>query len=199
MRTPVNLSRINTWVKLLLRVKDASRSFGSTSDMIDGLSQNGIRPFVRSIFGYTLYRELTNNYEGDIEEDILTSVRLIQPIAYLEYIDPPKKKLTKPEGLRVTEGIPHEFRTHPARAAEEIYRDMMTRNPDRFVTPTRPTTPLADRIANQGNWRRIRTTAESIPIHQTVNTSAPTDNPWSRLFNENLNNLIDEDIEEELE
>ena len=91
MRTPTDLSRINTWIKILLKIKDASLSFRSTSDMIDGLSQNGIRPFIRSIFGYTLYKELIDNYEGDVEEDVLESVRLIQPIAYSEFIETPKK------------------------------------------------------------------------------------------------------------
>lgn len=71
-------SIINTWVNILLRLKDYAERFVCPSDIILEMSKLGHEDFLRAVFG-DLSREISN---PDVTSQMQQGMRLIQGVAY---------------------------------------------------------------------------------------------------------------------
>lgn len=88
LRTPKDFGVIKTWIKMLLELKNAIHMFKSTEDIIEFISLQGGRSFLKKIFPTTYNVLITQN---DINGRIIDSARLIQDVAYAEKFKPKKK------------------------------------------------------------------------------------------------------------
>ncbi len=86
-QTPKNIMKIQGWINILLRIKDASLEFKDAHDIVESVSFGGPEVFVRNILG-TYAKNL--NLEGR-EYLITEGVRRVQEIAYVR-----EKKKKKP-------------------------------------------------------------------------------------------------------
>lgn len=78
MRTLPDLSGIEDWVDLLLRIKDASQDYKDTRDIVEQVSMGSVEAFVRSVF----QERFDQLYLPDMEKSVIDSVRLVQEVAY---------------------------------------------------------------------------------------------------------------------
>lgn len=70
---------INTWIRLLLSLKDYSERFVCPSDLIVEMSRLGHQDFFRSAFPNDLWKVIDNK---DIQKQMQEGMRLIQGVAY---------------------------------------------------------------------------------------------------------------------
>src|SRR3990167_3371612 len=92
MRGTTNIKLIQTWIYMLLRLKDQALMFEKPSDIVTTLSQKGETQFLSSIMG-EYAKEL---YVPGMNSSIRNGARRIQEIAYL----PIKEK--KKEAVKIT-------------------------------------------------------------------------------------------------
>ena len=78
MRGTSDISLIQTWIYILLRLKDQALNFNKASDIISLLSQNGEEQFLYTVLGK--YVDLI--YYPGIQQSIREGVRRIQEVAY---------------------------------------------------------------------------------------------------------------------
>lgn len=83
MRSVADFSIINTWVEMLLKIKDAAFSFQTAREIVETLSFNGSRNFADRILGP--YAELIST--DDMEGLIVDGVRRVQDIAFVDVPD----------------------------------------------------------------------------------------------------------------
>lgn len=96
MATPNDLSLINTWVEMLLAVKDASLNYNETYEMVEGLSaSNSTEAFIRMVFNKHADQLLCKQQDKLLME----GVRRVQDLAYLPKIMKARNK-NKPKAKR---------------------------------------------------------------------------------------------------
>ena len=79
LETPKNIRKINKWVKLLLRVKDVSKSFSNPMDMVVQSSSQGHNNFLRNIMG-PYYSWVACEEQESL---LVKGIRTVQDVAYL--------------------------------------------------------------------------------------------------------------------
>ena len=92
MRGTTDISLIQTWIYILLRLKDQALNFNKSSDIVSFLSQNGEEQFLYAILGK--YADLI--YYPGIQKSIREGVRRIQEVAYTVPLDIDKSKPSIP-------------------------------------------------------------------------------------------------------
>lgn len=78
LRTPKDFSLINTWVDMLLKIKDRSLQFEDTRHMIEGISSAGAKLFAQQVLGDCFELVQCPN----MDRLIMDGVRRVQDIAY---------------------------------------------------------------------------------------------------------------------
>lgn len=81
MGTPKRFALIQTWIEMLLRVKEASLGYNEPYEIVEDLSVTGGLVYVRRVFG-PLYKHLVC---PDIDKLCVDGVRRVQQIAYTPY------------------------------------------------------------------------------------------------------------------
>ena len=90
-QTPKNIMKIQGWIDILLRIKDASLEFKDAHDIIESVSFGGPEVFVRNILG-----AYAKNITLEGREHLITEgVRRVQEIAYVR--EKKKKISTTPK------------------------------------------------------------------------------------------------------
>lgn len=111
LRTPNNITRINVWVNILLRLKDQARQYKETYEIIEGISAQGMIRFAQKIFGLRHMERLLKGMSIEEFERIMKrQARRIQVVCYT----PLKKEEVKaqPRPIRKhrrAEPVPNEF------------------------------------------------------------------------------------------
>lgn len=83
MPTPDDLSLINTWVEMLLAVKDASLTYNETYEMVEGLSAaNSTEAFLNMVFKDNAKHLVC----PEMDKLLMEGVRRVQDLAYLPKI-----------------------------------------------------------------------------------------------------------------
>ena len=100
MRTPKDFGIIETWVKLLLKVKDAAERFKSSKDIIEIMSANGPKYLFDTVFGDMGEIISCPNMVFLIKE----GVRRVQDLAYISSLIDRKKKLNVTEEPEIPQG-----------------------------------------------------------------------------------------------
>ncbi len=77
-QTPKDILKIQTWIEILLAIKDYSLKFTNAYDILEHISANGTSNFIHSVLGKYTYL-IESEYQDNI---ILESVRRVQEIAY---------------------------------------------------------------------------------------------------------------------
>lgn len=90
MQTPEDLMVIETWVKVLLAIKDWSIHQPDCASIIEGMSGMGWVEFARRVLGEELFAQFNN---PDIERQLVEGMRLAQIIAYAEPARPQNEAL----------------------------------------------------------------------------------------------------------
>lgn len=89
MQTPKQLGRIETWVKLLLCIKDMGQRYADPKDIVESASAMGYTPFVRQVFG-----DMTELLEcRGMDKMIEDGLRRVQDCAYVQAREK-KKRMT---------------------------------------------------------------------------------------------------------
>lgn len=78
MRSVENFADINTWVELLLKVRDASLKFKKPNEIIESMSHNGSTILTRNVFDH--YSDLIQC--SNMQDVLMRGARRIQEIAY---------------------------------------------------------------------------------------------------------------------
>lgn len=93
--TPTSPDPVVKWLGLINSIKEAVPLFPNKVDLVEGLSRQGVVPFLTGIFGSGIKDLLYD----EVQEDIYEGIRIVQPIVYEEwkFIEelPPKPKRKK--------------------------------------------------------------------------------------------------------
>ena len=103
METQPDLSKINSWAKMLVNIRAAAVSMESRTDIAYQMSNLGPENWAKTVLGEEFYQRIA--YNG-IEEDILSSMRNVQTLIHLKDKPSGGKKediTTKVEGIRLDE------------------------------------------------------------------------------------------------
>jgi len=124
LRSTVDPDIIETWVKFLIAIKDASIGYKEPREIIQAFSRMGAVPFMESVFTPNEIKSLTlPKYIKDphlLQRTLWDSVRLIQEIAYAINWKLPDKNLRKKVfGVKVP---PIEPEFNPFNIAQPILR-----------------------------------------------------------------------------
>tara|TARA_Y100000310_G_scaffold344692_1_gene458841 strand:- start:1962 stop:2906 length:945 start_codon:yes stop_codon:yes gene_type:complete len=91
MKGTVDFKLIETWIKMLLKIKDAAEKYGCSADIVENLSMNGSEQFLHNIMEE--YAPLL--FTRGMEDSIMDGVRRVQHVAYTkknkERFDPYEK------------------------------------------------------------------------------------------------------------
>jgi len=93
LQTPKDLLDIETWINMLLIIKDRALEFEQPTSIIEAVSAQGLIPFATQILGP--YEELLGCQ--DMEDIILKGIRQVQPFAYNFDLLKVQEYLNKPE------------------------------------------------------------------------------------------------------
>src|SRR5690606_26903020 len=91
-----NFADINTWVELLLKVRDASLRFKKPNEIIESMSHNGATILTRNVFDH--YSDLIQC--SNMQDVLMRGARRIQEIAYTPIGDYAARRRKEQEELR---------------------------------------------------------------------------------------------------
>lgn len=94
MRSTMDTDVLNSWVEILLRLKDSSKMFTDPQDIVSTMSWEGGEGFANKIFGTMLSFFPNTDWESKVREGI----RRAQPVAYAsDWLEEPEVKEDKEE------------------------------------------------------------------------------------------------------
>lgn len=102
LKTPQDVLKIQTWVDMLLCVKDAAMAIEDSRDIVESFSKNGEYAFLNKVFGK--YTDLLSF--PDYKDMMIEGVRRVQDIAYV-------KAQTKADKEEVLKKIAEQVRFRP--------------------------------------------------------------------------------------
>jgi hypothetical protein len=144
MRTPKDLALIDTWMNMLLAVKDASLAYSETYEIVEGVSANDAQQFTKMVF-----KDYAELLECDEQDDmIMEGVRRIQDLAYLPRILAAKKSASR-KSAKAAAMYDIESYQHPPGSAQWMVQQAAAMNA--ALAPTsQPQT-----VSNYVNWASL--------------------------------------------
>jgi hypothetical protein len=95
LRTPKDYTRIDDWVRLLLRIRDKALEAESDADFVEQLSFKGALPFAKEVMGSHLDKIRVD----DMEDMLMEGVRVVQNYAYMPTKGEPKRRSAMQESF----------------------------------------------------------------------------------------------------
>lgn len=99
MQTPEDFKTIETWVEMLMSIKNASQQYGEPHHIIEDISLKGTKQFLRSVFKEHAEQLFCNN----MQELLIAAARRIQDAAYAQRL---KKKVNPDQPNNQQEELP---------------------------------------------------------------------------------------------